>query len=242
MSRIISTTSEAELLARGNLTLPKALRDAHDLKAGTRFTVIDLGAGTLMLGPRRLRVDTLAGTLRDAPTKEGETLESLLAHLDSQRGRPAGMTRSTPEVFLDSIAVLAAILSSTGGARQILRLGKIGQVRLRVSGAVLAEVERTLREKLPSELAALALWLDAAGVSVVAAPRKAAVTRLQTWLAYAPDTLVLAAAVSAGVDHFVTLDRRHFLGNAPLRAGLPFPIGTPGDYLGWHRARVATEE
>jgi len=90
LSRAISTTSEAELLARGNLTLPKALRDAHNLKAGTRFTVIDLGAGTLMLVPRRLRVDALAESLRDGLTEKGETLESLLAHLDSQRGRPGG--------------------------------------------------------------------------------------------------------------------------------------------------------
>ncbi len=67
-------------------------------------------------------------------------------------------------------------------------------------------------------------------------------TRLQAWLAYAPDALVLAAAASAGVDFFVTLDRRHFLGNAPLRAALPFPIGTPGDYLGWHRECVTPEE
>ena len=76
------------LLTRGNLTLPKALRDAHRLKPGTRFTVIDLGAGTLMLVPRRLRVDALADSLRDGLTEKGETLESLLAHLDSQRGRP----------------------------------------------------------------------------------------------------------------------------------------------------------
>jgi len=123
-----------------------------------------------------------------------------------------------------------------------LRLGEVGQVRLRVSGAVLADVARTLRDKLPGELAALALWLDAAGVSVVAAPRKAAVTRLRPWLSYAPDALVLAAAVSARVDYFVTLDRKRILGNTPLRAALPFPIGTPGDYLFWHRERVTPRD
>ncbi len=89
MARTISTTSEAELLARGNLTLPKALRDAHHLKPGTRFSVIDLGAGTLMLVPRRLRVDALADPLLDGLNEKGESLESLLAHLDSQRGRPS---------------------------------------------------------------------------------------------------------------------------------------------------------
>ncbi len=152
------------------------------------------------------------------------------------------MTPAPPEVFLDSSAVFAAILSATGGARQILRLGEIGQARLRVSGAVLSEVERALREKLPDHLPTLALWLDAARVTVAAAPGKAALTRLRSWLGYAPDALVLAAAVGAGVDFFVTLDRKHFLDNAPLRAALPFPIGTPGDYLGWHRARLTPGE
>lgn len=152
------------------------------------------------------------------------------------------MTAATPDVFLDSSAVFAAILSPTGGARQILRLGEVGQIHLLVSGAVLAEVERTLREKLPEHMANLALWLDAAHVAVVSAPRKAAVTRLRAWLAYAPDALVLAAAVSADADFFVTLDRKHFLGNAPLRAALPFPLGMPGDYLAWHRARFAPAE
>ena len=147
------------------------------------------------------------------------------------------MTPATPDVFLDSSAVFAAILSATGGARQILRLGELGQVRLLVSGAVLGEVERTLREKLPEHLPNLALWLDAAQVVVVATPQRAAVTRLQARLAYAPDALVLAAAVSADADFFVTLDRKHFLGNVLLRAALPLPLGTPGDYLAWHRAR-----
>jgi predicted nucleic acid-binding protein len=147
-----------------------------------------------------------------------------------------------PDVFLDSSAVFAAIVSTTGGARQILRLGEVGQARLLVSGAVLSEVERTLREKLPEQLATLALWLDAARVTVAVAPRRVAVTRLRNWLSYAPDALVLAAAVSAEVDFFVTLDRKHFLSNAPLRAALLFPLGTPGDYLAWHRARFTPAE
>jgi bifunctional DNA-binding transcriptional regulator/antitoxin component of YhaV-PrlF toxin-antitoxin module len=48
MARATARSAEAELLARGNLTLPKALRDVHDLKPGTRFTLIDLGGGSLM--------------------------------------------------------------------------------------------------------------------------------------------------------------------------------------------------
>ena len=42
MARASAKSGEAELLARGNLTLPAALRNAHNLKPGTRFAVIDL--------------------------------------------------------------------------------------------------------------------------------------------------------------------------------------------------------
>ncbi len=89
MARTPANSGEVEFLARGNLTLPKALRDAYRLKAGTRFIIIDLGGGSLMLVPRRLKVDALAEPLVDALSARGETLESQLAHLDAQRGRPS---------------------------------------------------------------------------------------------------------------------------------------------------------
>ena len=64
------------------------LRPWHALLR-TRFTNIDLGGGSLMLVPRRLRVDALAEPLLDSLSARGESLESLLAHLDAQRGRPS---------------------------------------------------------------------------------------------------------------------------------------------------------
>lgn len=141
-------------------------------------------------------------------------------------------------VFLDSSAVFAAIVSATGGARQIMRLGEAGHADVLVSGAVLSEVERTVREKAPAMVAALALLLHAARVSVVAEARKTDIARVSTWLDYAPDARVLAAAARAAVDFFVTLDRKHFLDNARLRQAMAFPVGTPGDYLAWYRARA----
>ena len=49
------------------------------------------------------------------------------------------------------------------------------------------------------------------------------------------DGRVLADAWEAGTDFFVTLDRQHFLDADRLRAALPFPLGTPGDFLPWYR-------
>ena len=89
MARTSNFADEAELLARGNLTLPKALRDQYKLKPGMRFTVIDMGDGALMLVPRRLRVDRLAEPLAEALAASGDSLESMLTQLDALRERPS---------------------------------------------------------------------------------------------------------------------------------------------------------
>ena len=50
---------------------------------------------------------------------------------------------------------------------------------------------------------------------------------------FSGDGRVLADAWQARADFFITLDRQHFLDNEHLRAALPFPLGTPGDFLLW---------
>ena len=54
---------------------------------------------------------------------------------------------------------------------------------------------------------------------------------------YLPDAQVLAEAVGAGGDYFVSLDRKHIVGN-PKMEGLAFRIGTPGEFLAWYRASI----
>ena len=65
--------------------------------------------------------------------------------------------------------------------------------------------------------------------------------RAKAVVAYAPDAHVLAEALSAKVDYFVTLDRQHFVDN-PRAETLPFPVGTPGDFLAWLRERLRSGE
>lgn len=140
---------------------------------------------------------------------------------------------SRARLFLDTSALFAGIWSADGGARMLLRLGEAGVVGLLVSGQVLQEIESVLRREAPAHLGALALLLDTARVEVVppAPPDLIELSRALT--GYDADALVLAAAWAAQVDFFVTLDRRHFLDNAALRAAIPFAIGTPGDALAW---------
>ena len=140
--------------------------------------------------------------------------------------------------FLDTSALFAGIWSATGGGRMILSLGEAGAIRLLVSLQVLDEIEGALRRKAPHLLGLLTLLLDRSGVEVVSPPIPEAVQGSQTLTGHPGDAQVLAAAWTAGADYLVTLDRKHFLDNQALRDTVPFPVGTPGDFLAWYRRQL----
>jgi len=140
-------------------------------------------------------------------------------------------------VFLDTSVLFAGIWSSEGGARMILRLGEAGAIRLLVAPQVLDEIEGALRRKAPDMLGLLALLLNRSGIEVVPVPSPEAVDQSRSLTNHVGDAQILAAAWAAAVDYFVTLDRVHFLDNPGMRAAVPFPLGTPGDFLIWYRER-----
>jgi predicted nucleic acid-binding protein len=145
------------------------------------------------------------------------------------------------KVFLDTSALFAGPWSREGGARLLLQLGEAGVLQLRVSALVLEEIERALREKAPETLGRLALVLDRSRLEVAPKPRPARVRQARKLVRHPGDALVIAAAWDAGVDYFVTLDRKHFLDNRALRAALPFPMGTPGDCVAWLRGALGSQ-
>ena len=143
-----------------------------------------------------------------------------------------------PRVFLDSSALFSGVFSSRGAARLILRLGESGVVELLVSSQVVAETERALRRKAARVLGHLAIVLDASGCRVVPNPALEVVREWESLIPHLPDASLLAAAVAAGADYFVTLDRQHFLENALLMSHPPLRIGTAGDLVDWLRSRL----
>jgi predicted nucleic acid-binding protein len=149
---------------------------------------------------------------------------------------------NTIRVFLDTSALFAATSSIEGGAYKILTLGAAQVIKLLVSPEVLQEIEGALRRKAPKNLGILAALLDRSLVEVVPIAPAGIVEKSQDLIGYLADAHVLAAAWDSSVDYFVTLDRQHFLSNAALRSALPFPLGTPGDFLIWFRERVRAEE
>lgn len=142
-----------------------------------------------------------------------------------------------PDIFLDTSALFAGIWSEAGGARMLLKLGEARAIRLSVSPQVLREIEGVLRRKSPQSLGSLALLLDRSGISVVYTDCEEQLSLCKSLVDYSADATVLSAAWTAGVDYFVTLDRKDFLSNQPLQDAAPFPVGTPGDCLAWYRRR-----
>lgn len=149
------------------------------------------------------------------------------------------MSGQPPKVFLDTNILIAAIFSATGGAREILRLGEIGAIQLFVSQDVLAELEENVLKKKPQHLSIVAVMLEHSGIEIVEPPKVETVQQCQRFLAYADDAVVLAAAMDAGVDYFVTLDRQHFLNNLLVPTTLLLSLGAPSDFLAWYRTHLS---
>jgi len=140
-----------------------------------------------------------------------------------------------PKAFLDTSALFAGLWSDSGGARQILKLAEAGMVTLSVSPQVLSEIENNLRSKAPELLGKLAVLLERVGLVLTTTAPESRYQAALTLTGHPGDGRVLADAWESGVDYFVTLDRQHFLDNDSLRVALPFPLGTPGDFLLWYR-------
>lgn len=78
------TTIPVELAQRGQLTIPKSLRDQYGLGEGSQLTILDIG-GVFLVSPWRISVDASANALRDGLAASGATLEGMLADLRQRR-------------------------------------------------------------------------------------------------------------------------------------------------------------
>ena len=77
-------TLTVELAQRGQVTIPKPLRDQHKWDTGQQFSLIDL-EGVVIMSPKESKIDLLANQLRDDLLSEGATLEQMLAELRQLR-------------------------------------------------------------------------------------------------------------------------------------------------------------
>lgn len=134
----------------------------------------------------------------------------------------------TGSVFADANILIAAAGSPQGASRAILNLAEMGLIQLVVSRQVLLETERNLRRKLPDGLPLVAEWLSYLSLKIVDDPLP---ERYQRWVSIIEekDAPILAAAVDAEVDYFVTLNTRDFTPEVMNAAGLT--ILTPSQFI-----------
>lgn len=139
-------------------------------------------------------------------------------------------------VFLDTSVVFAAVLSPDGGARMVFRLGEVGYLQLMMGKVALKECELVIQRKVPQTLPELALLLDAARIVITPEASNENLERARALVSYSPDALILAEAMQANPDWFLSHDRQHLLKVSP--EALPFRMGTPGDFLRWLREQT----
>jgi predicted nucleic acid-binding protein len=140
------------------------------------------------------------------------------------------MTQKSLRVFLDTSVLFAAVFSPTGGARKLFHLAEAGVLRLVAGPAVLREADEVVRRKAMASRPVLAQLLDAGRVEISPAPTEMQVEDARQHVQYAPDARVLAEAIRAEPDWFVTHDKEHFL-NERQELKLAFAIGTTGDLI-----------
>ena len=103
-------------------------------------------------------------------------------------------------------------------------------MQLVVGPTILHECQEVVQRKSPASLPTLAQLMAIASLETSQAPTRKQIDAAEVYVQYAPDARVLAEAMLAKPDWFVTHDKEHFLKHRS-KINLPFEIGTPGDVL-----------
>jgi len=146
------------------------------------------------------------------------------------------------EIFLDSSALMAGIVSSQGAARVLLLLAEDEKIALLVSEQVIAEVERNIARKMPRALPLVREMILRANVQILRDPRPEEVQLRKNWISHAADVPILVAAAAAKVGFLATLNQRHFLDDPEVAKRSGLRIGTPGNALAWVRLRMIEDK
>jgi uncharacterized protein len=132
-------------------------------------------------------------------------------------------------VFLDTNVIFSGLYSSQGAPGAILRHFVEARIGVVISQQVLEEVIRTIKEKLPEFLPLLKRFLENAPPEIVAYPSQEVINQ---WVKviHPADAAILAAAIYAKPDYFITGDK-HFLENQAIKENTSLNIVTPTQFL-----------
>lgn len=133
-------------------------------------------------------------------------------------------------VFVDTSVLFAATYSSSGMARDLIRLGLLGQVQLIVSQDVLEETIRNLSRKAPEKVEAYQSLLELLELEITADPTIELVKTVETYVV-AKDAPIIAAAIQAAPDYLVTYDRKHLIDPPEVSQQSGLTIVTPAEVV-----------
>jgi predicted nucleic acid-binding protein len=144
-------------------------------------------------------------------------------------------------IFLDSSALIAGILSSTGAAHALLMFGEDESIILTVSEWVVIETEESISRKSPKNTNALRNSLMTSKLLVVPDLSDEEIQANLYLMDDPNDVPILLAAMKAKVDYLATHDHKHFLDNPKVAERSGLKIGTPGDVLAWIRENLSSQ-
>jgi predicted nucleic acid-binding protein len=141
-------------------------------------------------------------------------------------------------LFMDSSALIAGIISSKGAARVLLLLAEAGEVGLILSEQIVAETERNIARKAPHALNQVRQIILSTNPQIVLDPSPEEVIANLHLISHAADVSILVAAMKERTDYLVTLNTHHFILDPKVSQQSGLRIGTPGDALAWVRQQI----
>ena len=143
-------------------------------------------------------------------------------------------------IFLDSSALIAGIISETGAAHVLLQLGETEDITLMISEVVFHETERSVARKSPNDLADVQKEIKKARIKIFEDPTNEEVQANLYLMDDPNDVPILLAAIKAKVDYLATHDHKHFLDDPKVAERAGIKIGTPGEVLAWIRDNLSS--
>lgn len=135
-----------------------------------------------------------------------------------------------PKVFIDSSVLIAAAISPTGSARDLITSSLKNKFKIIISDLVLEETVRNLANKAPKALPAFQLFLEALNPEVVSPAKSLAMKASK--VVELKDAPIVAGAVAAKVDYLVSFDRKHLLQQKQkIEESLKIKVVTPDELI-----------
>lgn len=141
-------------------------------------------------------------------------------------------------IFLDSSALIAGIISETGAAHALLQLGESENIELTISELVVDETKRFFARKAPDIMEEVEKEIVKSKIKIIADPSNEDLQANLYLMEDPNDVPILLVAMRTKVDFLATHDRKHFMDDPKVAENSGLRIGTPGDALAWLRENL----